>query len=64
MFKKWICKRKGHTFIYTHIEPDGWGINNWYWKKCTRCGYATYDSKPVTYINPRGKETRTLENGW
>jgi hypothetical protein len=41
-FKKWLCKRKGHDFEYTHVEPDGWG-NHWYWKKCNRCNFSTFD---------------------
>jgi hypothetical protein len=46
MFKKWICKRKGHDFKSTHKEADGWG-NVWHWKKCQRCKGYTFDSKPA-----------------
>lgn len=44
---KFICKFKGHKYELKHIEPDGWGINNWHWKKCKRCGHSTYDTKSI-----------------
>lgn len=46
MFKKSVCKRKGHVFNHSYVEASGMDTL-WYWKKCERCGYSTYDVKPI-----------------
>ena len=45
--KNLICLFKGHDYKFSHIEPDGWGLYNWEWKSCKRCGYSIFDKKPT-----------------
>ena len=47
IIKKQICKMKGHEYKFSHVEPDGWGLYNWHWQSCKRCGHSFFDKVPV-----------------